>query len=1191
MVPVESMFGTRELKSSALRDRSSTRFLVRCVITSTVVLLVLSSPSWPVSSASSASPPSPRVFDAPMGPVRAGAHILGDMSSVTALTVAPRATMAPSGWNWAGPGPYPETGSASNLGGPMMVFDAADNYTLLMESSVVSDTGGPYSPLPAYFAFNGTAWVPLRVTGGPSFCPQGSLAYDSSDGYVVYWGGDSCQSGGQTWTYRGGTWTNVSGPGAPSGRDQVALADDPAEHGVLMFGGYRAQLQTWTDSGYLNETWLFSGGSWTNLTLTAGTPPGARINAGMTYDPNSTGMILFGGDNLTAGTCPIGGDTWTFVAGIWTQLFIPGPPLDCSSQGAVDPLLYEPAGGFVLLVGAGWSTPSSNHSMWKFSAGRWVGFLPDNAPPTFLTPGLARSPSGSGIVLVGEVFRTTALPFSPQSTFETWINDSGAWVNVTDGPSPRYGAAITDDRADGVVLLFGGCGSVSGFARYPSAPGGPLGDTWTYSQGLWRPVLTSPSPPPRCEGQIAYDLSDGYPLLYGGFQFNQSSGLTTALNDTWEFVAGSWALVTTPLSPPASTNSSMVYDAADGYVLLATSILRAGTWVTETWSFHAGSWTNRTSLLSEEPPGPAANGLAYDSAGGYAVMYGTASSATTPNSLTWIYHEGAWLNETDNVTDAPPARTEATIVDAPISEGLLLFGGYGAASAATSYLNDTWLYSQGNWTQLHYSSSPPAREGMSGTFDYGADVAVFFGGLGDPALSPACLSRTCTDTWTWSNGSGAYPYVVSFSASPAVTDVGVLTNLTARVVGGTGPLTFTYTGLPAGCASVNASVLGCTPTGVGDFVVTLRAVDSAGNAIGSTTSLSVEPRPTFAAVQVSPPNPAVGERTVIRSVVDGGSEPLSYLYQGLPMGCATQSVPLLPCTPTSIGNFSLNVTARDSVGQATRVSTWLNVSPAGAVGAPQIDSYAITPSTIFLGNSTNISVEATFGTNYTTSLTYSYAGLPSGCASANQSDLVCSPSESGAFLISILVSAIFGGSGLTSQVQGNLTVLPVGGNGSALISAFEASPSRIILGESALIEVLASGGAFPLNFAYSGLPTGCSSLDSPVLTCIPSESGNYSLSVRVLDARGNATVATGLLVVLNANVSGTSPGVPSPSSGGLLSALSSGVYLLLDLVVATVVILVLIGARLRRLTLQRDGSAMIREMNGDPEGRIQPPQR
>ncbi len=80
--------------------------------------------------------------------------------------------------------------------------------------------------------------------------------------------------------------------------------------------------------------------------------------------------------------------------------------------------------------------------------------------------------------------------------------------------------------------------------------------------------------------------------------------------------------------------------------------------------------------------------------------------------------------------------------------------------------------------------------------------------------------------------------VRQFLASPAAPVAGTPLDLVVVATGGTPPLAYAYTGLPAGCASADTLDLTCVPTGTGTFTVRVAVSDATGDR--ATANLTVD---------------------------------------------------------------------------------------------------------------------------------------------------------------------------------------------------------------------------------------------------------------------------------------------------------------------------------------------------------------
>ncbi len=121
-----------------------------------------------------------------------------------------------------------------------------------------------------------------------------NLAYDSTDEVVVFFGNSTLPApgnvsgSGATWIFTAGNWTELCGSCAPFATDPFSVTNDPADDGLLVFGG--------NGSEDANTTWEYHGGEWTPVL--GGASPGPRTGAAFVDDLADGYPILFGGTAL-----------------------------------------------------------------------------------------------------------------------------------------------------------------------------------------------------------------------------------------------------------------------------------------------------------------------------------------------------------------------------------------------------------------------------------------------------------------------------------------------------------------------------------------------------------------------------------------------------------------------------------------------------------------------------------------------------------------------------------------------------------------------------------------------------------------------------------------------------------------------------------------------------------------------------
>ncbi len=257
------------------------------------------------------------------------------------------------------------------------------------------------------------------------------------------------------------------------------------------------------------------------------------------------------------------------------------------------------------------------------------------------------------------------------------------------------------------------------------------------------------------------------------------------------------------------------------------------------------------------------------------------------------------------------------------------------------------------------------------------------------------------ETWT-SQKIGPSLALAPIAISPFRLDAGLALNLSTTASGGAPPYTFHWSGLPIGCSSVNRSAFSCRPSTPGNFSVIVNATDSSG---GSSTSgpatVVVHRDPRMGTVATTRAVLSVGGTVVLTAAVYGGDGPGGWVWSGLPSGCATANSSRISCKPTASGSFSVHVVYSDLAGASTAGGVAVQVVP-----GPTVASFTASPSP-----NTTLSTPLTLTVNVVGGappLTYAYAGLPTGCSSANTSTLSCTPGAVGYYTVRVTVTDVDG---------------------------------------------------------------------------------------------------------------------------------------------------------------------------------------
>src|SRR5438270_7263952 len=377
------------------------------------------------------------------------------------------ASSPPPNWNQLGTTTLSERQHAS------VAFNGANSQLIVFGGDnsvgVVNDT----------WSFDGTRWNRLQPPQSPPARTSAAMVYDPDTKTVILFGGDTHTAPNgilnDTWSFDGTTWTQLQPAHQPPPRYDAAMAYDPVNHEIVLFGGFVDQVS------FVNDTWTFDGTDRTQRSSGTGTDPSQRYGAAMAFDSNTGSVILFGGLGFTAaGTSTYLADTWSWKNHQWTQL---NPTT--SPPGRWEPAMSESTSGGVTLFGGYADSgvphgPSSKFSdTWLWNGTTWTQSTATGPGGRYGTA-MTKHPT-LGAVTVGGCCNSVGGFYT-----DTWNFDGNSWTARarTDAPSVRSGAAITANVDLANIVLFGGFGG-DGF----------LGDTWIEKNGAWSQLNTTTAPP------------------------------------------------------------------------------------------------------------------------------------------------------------------------------------------------------------------------------------------------------------------------------------------------------------------------------------------------------------------------------------------------------------------------------------------------------------------------------------------------------------------------------------------------------------------------------------------------------------------------------------------------------------------------------------------------------------------------
>lgn len=640
--------------------------------------------------------------------------------------------------------------------------------------------------------------------------------------------------------------------------------------------------------------------NWANLTnASAAAPPGAG-NYGFVYDPALGGTVLFGGYGYGASD-----DTWLFSNGSWIDLtsqLVNSPGANYGQAAA-----YDPAGGELVAFGGGFASPGyvGVDSTWLLNTTGWtkLDVTGGSSPSERTEAEMAYYPACSCLILFGGYEGETGNP-GYSLPRDTWEFANNSWTRLSPGgitPPAIYGGLMVYDAVGDRLLLFGG-GTNAMYA---------------YQGGNWSALSDTTVPSQLSDGwAAAAPTANGSILAYGGLGCAGTAG--TYCNLTWSFQNGSWAAVSPAEGslPPPMAFPEMVLDPLSGYDLLAES----NQFSTQVSLFALPgplSASVRVSSAVVAPGEPFTVTVAAQGGWGtyqYSLHAPSSCQPAVPSFRCWLLASGTY-NFTVNVTDGTSNTSTASATVVVCCNLTVALNGSLAAIDIGTPLRVSASTNGGAGPFTYAWSGLPAGcpGGDNSTLACSPIVA------GNYSIQVEVLDRWSVDAYASRTVTVNDLPTLLIQASPRSGVAPLWVNLSATVVGGTGPIAVTWV-LADGSSYIGPSTSELIEE-PGAYGVSAVAVDLLGAESRDALNLTVLPTPTppvivpsltatISSSDLEGPAPLL---VTCSATVTGGVPPYSYFW--VFGNGAVASTPLVTAVYPTAGNYTITLLAEDSAGR------------------------------------------------------------------------------------------------------------------------------------------------------------------------------------------------------------------------------------------------------------------------------------
>lgn len=546
-------------------------------------------------------------------------------------------------------------------------------------------------------------WERLDKYSPPSM-QNHSMVYDSHRDRLVVVGGirQTYESSGPyidpyVYEWDDESWRKIPASARPGTAATGAMVYDSQRRVSVFFGG--------NDGSGFGETLEWDGVVWRRVQTRA--RPGTRHGHSMAYDRERGVTVLFGG--VSPGWL-MRNDTWEYDGINWEQVSTSGPS---ARFGAA--MTFDATRGASLLhgglIGLYYGAESD---LWKWDGVAWQRITPNAQGPQRSEHSLVYDPKSGALLAFGGGYNYF------HWNDETWIFANNRWAKQLPPSAPpgRRAHASSFHAGIGKVAVFGGHAASR---RYS--------DLWLWEGQSWHP--DDLAPPAYSGSTAAFDPIRNELILLGGIVCYISSGKPILQPDTWRFRSEKWEKLLLRMLPPARNYASMVWDEANGEIVLFGGEAAGDPplnpqWITlrDTWTWNGLEW--RQHNLTRKVP-PKAGPIWFDSNLQTVVM--ASNRSTNPNvRVFWLWNGSQWI-ETSVVLPAGTEYMNDVFFDRARKVTILREVRY----------NRTWRWDGATWAMI-YSDSTPHRSGSVLLYDDSAGAALLYGGTNES-------SSVGTATW------------------------------------------------------------------------------------------------------------------------------------------------------------------------------------------------------------------------------------------------------------------------------------------------------------------------------------------------------------------------------------------------------------------------------------------------------------